>query len=151
MRNTSKGPLHHVRAMKAQISLHICTVWSGHFLPAFRINAYCRIYQRTEMTLIRLCTHVIRLMCGCAGWSWPSLFVCDIRVNFPRYIRCIFRYVINLHLSHGEIQQTTNWYFSRENRIGHFMQNCFQGIKFPILILEKISKIFQFVVCWKFY
>ena len=75
MRNARKGPLCNKRTPQAQICLRISVGWSGHLLSAQRINRYCSICRQTEKTHIRL--H------GCAGWSGPSLFACDIRVIFP--------------------------------------------------------------------
>ena len=56
-----KHVFEHMWSAKAQISLHICTVWSRPSLYANRIMGYYRMYHWRTKVVIRLC--------ACIGWT----------------------------------------------------------------------------------
>ena len=61
----------HMRTAKAQISLHICAVWSGPSLSAYRIIGNYRMYQVKSNARMRLC--------ACVGWIWISAIFAKVR------------------------------------------------------------------------
>ena len=62
-----KHVLGHMHTEKAQISLHICTVWSGPSVSTTRIIGHCRMLEwRAKACMI---------FCVCAGWSESAHFV----------------------------------------------------------------------------
>ena len=61
-----------MRKTKAKISLRMRPIWWGPSLSAYRIIGHCRLYRRTEKTLIRL------YGCACLSGASP-LFTNGIR------------------------------------------------------------------------
>ena len=98
MRKARTGPLRHLRTTRAQISLCICTGWSGPSLSAYNINRYCSICQRTENAQIRLQ--------GCARSSGPLLFAFGISA----FVHAMHRIVFYLQMTRLE-----QFHYGQEN------------------------------------
>ena len=70
-----KRSLVHMQKTKAQISLCICIVWSGSSSSScVSVDVYCRVYQWTQIRLIRLR--------ACKGCLWNSPFLCHMAKRY---------------------------------------------------------------------
>ena len=104
----SKCVFEHMRSVKAQISLHIRTLWSGTWLYANRTIGHYRMYQW------RANAHM--WLCACMGWIWICKFCTCSKTysrlplsRIPRDSLKHFEISVLRHIRVERVRKTINW------------------------------------------
>ena len=115
----------YMRTTKAQISLRIRVVWSGHSVSANRSIEYYRMYQWRANVRMRIC--------ACVEWIRICAFCSKTRFFFARPI--LYAFCFGLNIFYCKITMSIQTYMAYTQKIG--LERKHKLIQFYYLLLCK--------------